>query len=303
MEIIAPYSPVFLSDLVALWNVCFAGSHNFHPLSTRAFRSHVLFSPEFDPAGLLVSCVDGRVAGAVHVSRRHLSASGGAADSAEAIDAPQAVLAIVLTHPRLRRRGIARRLLERSLAGAAAVGARKAVIGGGSPFYDGLYGGYRQPGVPEDNTAMLALAARAGFQTGKVELLFESDLLVVPERPGDPAEPVRFMVQARGADTRITARLGATDVGRISFDRIDGVSDYRLREKCSVYDLWVHDRHRRKGIGTALFYLAMGRIRPMYKLCEFQTFEDDAHEASRHLALKCGFRVHSRWRHFTKELA
>ncbi len=303
MEIIAPYSPIFLSDLVALWNVCFAGSHNFHPLSTLAFRRHVLFRPAFDPAELLVSCVDGRVAGAVHVSRRHFSAPGRAADPAEAIDESEAALAIIFTHPRRRRRGIARRLLEQSLGGAAAAGARTVVIGGRSPFYDGLYGAYKQPGVPEDNTPMLALASQAGFQESEVELLYESDLLVVPQRPSEPAVPVRFMVQARDTDTRITARLGGVDVGWVSFDRLNGVSDYRLREKCSIYDLYVREHYRRKGIGSALFHLAMGRIRPMYKLCEFQTFEGDAHEASRHLALKYGFRVHSRWHHFTKSLA
>jgi GNAT superfamily N-acetyltransferase len=302
MDIIAAYSPAFLYDVAALWNVCFAGTHNFSPIGHREFRTRVTARRVFEPERFYVSLSEGKVVAVVHMPEKHFPAPGRPASEAEKRDATKAALAIMYTHPRARKKGVTRQLVEKALAEAAASGVKEVSIGRRSPFYDKMYGAYRQPGIHEGNARAIGLVTRFGFRETSAQVLYESDMLVVAPKPPVPRVPVTFALRRRGADTTIVARSQGVEVARISYDRMDGWSEYTGREKCAIYDLYVSNGHRRNGIGSALFCLALSRIRQLYKACEFQAGEGQEFAAARRLAGKYGFRVHSRWLDFAKHL-
>jgi len=302
MDITAAYSPAFLYDVAALWNVCFAGTHNFSPVGHREFRARVTARRVFEPGRFHVSLSEGKVVAVVHMPLRHFAAPGRPACQAETADATRAALAIMYTHPRSRKKGVTGWLLEKALAEAAASGVKEVSIGRRSPFYDKIYGAYRQPGINEANARAIGLVARFGFQETSAQVLYENDMLVVPPKPPVPRVPVTFALRRRGADTTIVARSEGIEVGRVSYDRMEGWSEYAGREKCAIYDLCVSNGHRGNGIGSALFCLALSRIRQLYRACEFQAGEGQEFAAARRLAGKYGFRAHSRWLDFAKRL-
>ena len=299
MDILAKYSPAFLFDVAALYNVCFAGARNFHPVGASAFRRRVIERPGFDPNGFRVSISDGKLVGVLHVVRGDPEAPGGSPVPAEE---SKARLAIVFTHPRSRRKGVARQALEATLAELADSNVREVEVGKGNSFYDGMCGGYRQAGIFEDNTAALGLMKAALFKESGSGILYENDMLVMPQKPPGPRAAVTFEARSAGADATIAAIIGGREAGRISYDVLAGVSRYTGHPKCAIHDFRVEPRERRKGIGSALLYLALMRMRPLYRTCELQVDQGGEDEAVKHLTERYGFAAKARWLTFAKGL-
>lgn len=165
-EQVASFRAVRPSDLpgiVAVWNRTFAAQPNFIPLTEADFRKRVMGEPSFDPDCFLVSANRKAVAGFVHYGpltnfwyepgERRVDPSGGQI---------WAVVAPPSDRPLLRA------LLEEAVGRLSAGGATRILLHPSwvqctQPFYNGIAGGYENPGLAATRDELLEAAAGQGF--------------------------------------------------------------------------------------------------------------------------------------------
>ena len=128
-------------------------------LTTTFLEQHILSKPYFDPRGLIVAHESGRIVGFVHVG----FALGG---KPGVLNQQSGVICLLMVTPRVDAGEIAARLL-RTGEGLLLESGAKEVLGGGcgvhAPFYLGLYGGCRLPGVLAGDTIMIDALRAAGY--------------------------------------------------------------------------------------------------------------------------------------------
>ena len=119
----------------------------------------VLSKPYFDPQGLMVAEVDDTPVGFVH-------AGFGPTENFNALSRQQGVVSMLLVEEHPQRDEIADALLERAEQYLSRAGAKKMMAGGAGvvcPFYLGLYGGSRLPGVLDSDSALRDFYLRHGY--------------------------------------------------------------------------------------------------------------------------------------------
>lgn len=126
-----------------------------------AFRLEelVLSKPYFDPHGLIVAAEHDEPVGFVH-------AGFGPTDDLSALARRQGVVSMLLVQDDARHDEIANALLGQSEAYLRQAGAESFIAGGAGvncPFYLGLYGGSRLPGILDSDTALRDFYLRHGY--------------------------------------------------------------------------------------------------------------------------------------------
>ncbi|NLX53521.1 MAG: GNAT family N-acetyltransferase [Planctomycetaceae bacterium] len=141
----------------------------FQPLTPAVLERVVLSKPFFDRRGLIVATDQGRPIGFAH-------AGFGADRCGTALDQTFGATCMLMVMPHAQRTAVIERLLELSEAYLRASGATT-IFGGGSPcvapFYHGLYGGCRVPGVLESDRQTVELYQRRGYRETARQLILQ----------------------------------------------------------------------------------------------------------------------------------
>ncbi|MCE9553230.1 MAG: GNAT family N-acetyltransferase, partial [Planctomycetes bacterium] len=156
-------------------------------MSAARFDELVLAKPYFDPQGLIIAENDDSPIGFVH-------AGFGPADDLRTLSKRQGVVSTLMVDDDTHHEEIADALLQRAEEYLSHAGAENVMAGGAGaicPFYLGLYGGSRLPGVLDSDTAMRDFYLRHGYK--------QSDHISVLHRELASFRPVtdRTQVQIR----------------------------------------------------------------------------------------------------------
>lgn len=128
-------------------------------MSASRLDEFVLSKPYFDPQGLIVADVDDTPVGFVH-------AGFGPTENLSALSRQQGVVSTLMVEDDPHHDEIADALLQRAEQYLSHAGAEKVMAGGAGaicPFYLGLYGGSRLPGVLDSDTSMRDFYLRHGY--------------------------------------------------------------------------------------------------------------------------------------------
>ncbi len=141
-------------------------------ISRQLLDQMVLAKPYFDPTGLILAFDDGEPVGFVHASFGPDQVRGGIDYSTGVISQ----LRLVEDHG---GDSTAHELLDRAVSYLQTRGAVTCFAGSRfpfAPFYLGLYGGSRIPGVPEEDEPMSTAMQRFGFVPGEAILIMQRSL-------------------------------------------------------------------------------------------------------------------------------
>lgn len=145
--------------VVAVWNEQPPIRGRLAKLSTTILEQHVLSKPYFDPQGLIVAEESERMIGFVHVGFTP------SVHSAELVR-ESGVISLLMVRCQENAKTVARKLLDEGEKWLRERGA-KDFLGGGAglhaPFYLGLYGGCRLPGVLVGDTTLIDVLQAAGY--------------------------------------------------------------------------------------------------------------------------------------------
>jgi hypothetical protein len=143
----------------AVWNNQPPLRGRVHTLTTTLLEQLVLSKPYFDPNGLIVAHESGQIFGFVHVG----FVPG---DQAQELNRDSGVICQLLVVPRADAGEVAGELLRAGEIFLRSSGAKE-LLGGGvgvdAPFYLGLYGGCRLPGILAGDSLMINTLQAAGY--------------------------------------------------------------------------------------------------------------------------------------------
>jgi hypothetical protein len=145
--------------IAALWSEQPLLRGRIEKLTPEILEQYVLAKPYFDPRGLVVAEESGRTVGFVHIGFEPGLRVG-------ELEREKGIVCLLMVAARADADGIADRLLG---VGEAVLldGGAKELLGGGSgvhaPYYLGLYGGCRLPGVLAGDAVMNQAFRRAGY--------------------------------------------------------------------------------------------------------------------------------------------
>jgi ribosomal protein S18 acetylase RimI-like enzyme len=145
--------------LCRLWRESQLGRGAAYRFPVDWFDQVVLSQLHFDPAGLLLACVDGKVVGYAHAA----SPFAGRPWDATCRDG---VISAVIVHPKVRRQGIGRALVDACCVYLVERGCRRVVAGESAPcdpFYQGLYGSARGVGFLDSDWDAAPFFTSIGF--------------------------------------------------------------------------------------------------------------------------------------------
>lgn len=145
--------------LCRLWRESRLGRGAATSLPVDWFDHVVLSQLHFDPAGLLLATVEGKVVGFAHAASPFAGRTWDAA-------CQDGVLSVVVVHPDWRRRGIGRSLVEACCRYLMERDCRHVIAGEnppGDPFYQGIYGSARGVGFLDSDVAAAPFFAATGF--------------------------------------------------------------------------------------------------------------------------------------------
>lgn len=142
------------------------------PMTPALLERYVFSKPYFDRNHLLLAFDGDSPVGFVH------TAYGPSADLSTT-DSRQGVVAMLMVVPRNDRTELAAELLRQAEARLAADGATSLTAIGfwpNAPFYHGMYGGGRLPGVLESDAALLGWFQAAGYQSVARQVVMRASL-------------------------------------------------------------------------------------------------------------------------------
>ncbi len=141
-------------------------------LTITLLEQHILSKPYFDPHGLIVAHEFDRVVGFVHVGSAPCGQPG-------ELNRQTGIVSLVMVAPRVDAGEIAARLLRAGEMWLRDSGATE-LLGGGcgvnGPFYLGLYGGCRLPGVLAGDTIMIDALRAAGYVEHRQIIIWQRTL-------------------------------------------------------------------------------------------------------------------------------
>lgn len=147
-----------------------------------------------------------------------------------------------------RSRDAGRTVLEAAMAQLSAWGVREWGADGNLPCL-GVYG------VPDAWPHVQELLTEAGFDDdgGQVEIVFAGDLARV-DRPGPPhVDGLRLRRVVGPLGTSFQAVLDDAVIGVFEVEDFYGATNASLQRWADEGNHWVHEDHRRRGIGSWLF--------------------------------------------------
>ena len=265
------YRPFLNTDvplLIEIWKK----QSQIRPLTTVLTRQHldqiVLAKPYFQADGLIMALDDDKPLGFAHFGF-------GPTECQTELDYSTAVLAQIRVVDCDVRDAVAADLIAKGLAFVSSKGAKQCYAGAKfpfSPFYMGIYGGSRVPGVPEEDVFTLQVCRAAGFQDVQTLAVFQRSLtgfrpmvnriqlalrrqcqvkaIVDPLLPTwwqcctlGNAEIFGFQVSHRGSDDAI---------GKVYFWDIEPLSREWGVATLGLVNLVISEEHRRQGLATFL---------------------------------------------------
>lgn len=293
-----------------------------HSISSSVLEQHVLSKPYFDRCGVLLAIDDDQPLGFVH-------AGFGANEQLDNVDHRIAVISMLMvarsgTTTTAARGEIAQELLQRAEDFVASRGA-KTILAGGSypnnPFYLGLYGGSRLPGILESDRFSRSVFEKRGYQqeyrTGIWQLNLTGFRTIVNREQMqirrkfniraefDPSPRSWWEACTLGHAERmkfeLINRFGNFSCGEVNFwDMQPLASDWGVRA-AGMFDILIDPVHRRTGLGTFLIGEALRQLKDHGStIAEVQTRMDDLPSIG--LFEKLGFEQIDEGLMFTKQL-
>lgn len=234
---------------------------------------HVFSKPYFDPAGLLlaIESIDGhdRPLGFVHAA--FLSN-----DSGSDFDLSRGLIAQLKLLPGDQQAAVASELLQRACDYLVGKGAEAVHFGGDfssqAPFYLGLYGGSRIPGVTGDDVEVIEALQQAGFESTDRIIVMQRELADFRTPVGRSQMALRRQYQVNSINDPLddtwweNCTLGMTERERFSiyhktdqtvygsvcfWDMKPLADDWNALAR-GMYNLRVPTEFRRSGIATFL---------------------------------------------------
>lgn len=242
---------------------------------TAAMLEEIVFSrPWFDPEGLFIAeGPSGRIAGFIHAG--FLPApDGGSLDLRHGIISQ-------LRLDSTENGGLGDELFSAALQwlrGRGALDVHAVSRYPQGPFYLGMYGGSRLPGILADDSSFLRLAAAAGFNESGQIGIFHKPLAGYRGLVDRRMSGIRRQFEPRTDQNPLPSRWWdagqlRTEDHRTRFSLYDRVQqcpvatimvwDMEPLASCQglraagMFDLWVADQHRRAGLATCLLSEAM----------------------------------------------
>lgn len=192
---IRPYRGTDEADLVALWNA----SMIYDRITPTVLRTKVLLDANFDPAGLLVAEMDGRLVGFVLALVRQIALF------ANDLEPTQGWITAFGVLPERQRQGIGRQLFAAALGWLSAQGRQRVTI---SPYAPN----YFTPGVDVDGyAAALAFLRALGWQTVASPVSMRIDLAALQI----PAEILTLEAQLQQTQAIVVRPLTPADLPQL----------------------------------------------------------------------------------------
>lgn len=280
-----------------------------HALSASSLEQHILSKPYFERNGLILAIDNGHPLGFVHVGF-------GASESLDDINQEIAVISMLMvskshvTHPGARD-NVAYELLVRAEEFAASRSARR-ILGGGSfpnnPFYLGLYGGSRLPGILYSDKFTRSVFETHGYQScnrvgiwqlelGSFRPIVNREQMQIRRKYNVHAEldpPPRSwweactLGHAERTKFELIERATERKVGEVNFwDMQPLAKDWGVKA-AGMFDLKIKHDNRRGGLATFLIGEGLRQLRDLgATIAEVQTCLDD--DAAIGLFEKTGF--------------
>ena len=267
------------------------------PMSAQLFEEVVLAKPYFNREGLIVATDDGAPVGFVHVGF-------GPNEAHNWIATDKGVISMVMVSSVSSNEELAAQLLQQGEQYLAAAGVKRILAGGYGnhcPFYVGLYGGSRLPGVLESDPQRLALFKSAGYEEQKQILVFQRDVagfrppmdrkqiqvrrgatveMIVEPVPADWWQACNFgtFEQFR---FELTRKADREVVAHVTFWNMEMLAATWGRHACGLIDIWVDPKLRRQGYATFLIGESIRQLQQQQvSLVEFQVVADNPAAAS-----------------------
>ena len=299
-----PFQNTDLPNIVDLWRE----QPPFRRLSSTVSRNdldhRVLSKPYFDPAGFIVATRNGKTIGFAH-------AAFGPKEDGSDLDLETGILCQLRSESGTDSPEIRNGLLTRAVEYLKSKGARVCYSASKFPFvpfYLGLYGGSRIPGVPREDEELMETLQENGFRENQKILIYQKSLAGFRTPVDRQLMNVRRQFQVQSiVDPMPTTwwdncMLGMAEtfafyllekktqetVGRVTFWEIQPLSlEWGVRS-IGMFDLHVSPPYHQKGLGTFLIGQALNQLNQQgVGLCEVQVRETN-HQSTR-LFKKLGF--------------
>lgn len=254
--------------LVEIWRAQHRFSSLTSTVSVAILEATIFGKPYFDPAGLILALEDDRPLGFIH--------AGHAWDrDGNDLDKQEGIICQLRVVPGERQQEVSDGLMKSAIDYLKASGAKQIFFGSKfpcSPFYLGLYGGSRVPGVAESDDQAVSACEKFGFSTTSDIVVFRRSLVGFRTVVDRRQMKVRRAYQIRAdADPSLQSWSEACTMGknqRMRFSLIDRRND-SVRGSVSYWDMepiansWgvtamgmynlnVDDEARREGLATFL---------------------------------------------------
>lgn len=299
-----PFQNTDLPTIVDLWRE----QPQFRRLSSTVSRNDldhlVLSKPYFDPAGFIMAIVEGQTSGFVHCGF-------GPNESGSELDWTTGILCQLRSRSGPAAEEIRNGLIEQALDYLRSKGAKVCYSASKFPFvpfYLGLYGGSRIPGVPQEDEVLLQSLIANGFRENERIPIFQRTLAGFRTPIDRQLMNVRRQFQVQSivdpmpatwwencmlgmAETfafRLLERKTQETVGGVSFWEIQPLSlEWGVRSM-GMFDVQIAPHLHQQGLGTFLVGQALTQL--MHQgvgLCEVQVRASN-HQSIR-LFKKLGF--------------
>ena len=287
-------------------------------MSRQLFDRMVLAKPYFDASGFFLAMDGDEVLGFAHAG------FGASADKSD-VDCSVGVVSQLRVIPGDDRDEVAVRLLESSLNYLTERGAKECYAAGrfpDSPFYVGIYGGSRIPGVPAEDVEMAQWMSNCGFEPGEQIAVLQRNLQGFRPAVSRALMTTRRQFQVSAMDHpmlpnwwecctfgwsevygfQISRRSDQEVVGSVLFWEIQPLSSQWGKRTMGLVDLAISPESRQQGLGTFLIIESLRQLADNGVACiELQARSSD--EPTQALARKLGFEQISTGQEMRRELA
>jgi len=269
--------------LVTIWRQQPAYRGLFRSLTRDLLDYQVFAKPYFESEGLIFAFED---AGSDQASKPLGFVHAGFAPNRQLsdLDLENGVIAQLKVVPSPYQQQVAGQLIQQAIQYLRARGALRVHAGSmfpHSPFYLGLYGGSRVPGILEQDSLARESLLAAGFQDDDVVLLLERplgnfrppvDRLQLAHRRqfevqaiADPMEAnwwecCQFSMAEREKFNLTPKNDPGTTIGSVAFWDMQPLASEVGGSARGLYDLHINDRQRREGIATFLVSEALKQL-------------------------------------------